>query len=174
VEKLDITFGTLVAYILPGLLGLYAIAPFSQVVGNLLFSNGGIPSATSLVIILLFSLLMGLIVNAIGFITVRQALKNKNFMPPSAEEYAKITTDKLPVLDRINELTYKYFESYCNLSVSVSLLLLSRVLYKIEIIKNNINTFNFIVIFCVLIILLILARYAYRIYCVRMHKLLND
>ena len=172
--KLDLSFGTLIAYLMPGIVGLYSIVPFSPTIKTLLFSKNGVPETASIFIILLISLMIGMIINAIGFVTIRKLFQYMGIKPPSADDYSKLTQDKLPVLERITGYTYKYFECYCNLAVSIAMLITSKIIVKFKIIEGNEDLFIISGLILVFVILLLVAYYSYHVYSVRMRKLFQD
>lgn len=172
-EKIDLSFGTLIAYLIPGIVGLFAISPFSTTIELLLYKNASFSMVSGLVIVLL-SLATGMVINAIGFLTIRKVFKLIGIKPPTAKEYANLTKEELPVLERITEYTYRYFECYCNLSVAIAILLISNTIIKLEITAEGKWILLTSTLILVLFSLIFLAYYSYNVYSVRMRKLLED
>jgi len=174
-DKLNFTFSIMISYFCPGIIGLYSIAPFSYRLSALLIGKNGGPATASLLPITALGLALGMAINAASAATIRQIFKRMGTKAPSAEDYSKLSSDKLPVYERIVDTTYKYFECYSNMSMAIVIFLISRLLlqYSSFLEKNRQLFINI----SVLIILITLLRAAYRcfnIYSIRIRNLLNQ
>ena len=174
-DKFNFSFGIIIAYLLPGFIGLYSISPFSATVSSLLLSSNGAPSLSAIIPIIFLSLTLGMIINAIGFSTLRKVLLKKGIDPPSPIDYSRLTANKLPVLQRISDNNYRYFECYCNLFISICMLILSKISTPFI---SQINEYKLPILILFLVVVLIVlynvGYYAYSVYSVRMKALLGE
>lgn len=123
--KLTQQFGFLIAYIAPGLVALYAVAPFSTRIDGLLMSGNGSPSAAALAPIAVITIIAGMCVNALGAFTTKLLFRKMIASPATDEDISKLRADHMAVYEKIIEHSYRYFECYNNTAISIVLLVLS-------------------------------------------------
>lgn len=171
--KLDLSFGILIAYIGPGLIALIGMSDFFPYVSDILGGSSKSPTAGGVVLLLILSLMMGMLVNAIGFITIRKIFSILGSKPPSSEDYANLETEKLQLLSRITEYTYRYYECYCNLCTSIALVTIFYLIEHLKLVEVFYPFANLLLTLIAIVILIIVAFYSHKVYCKRMSKLLE-
>lgn len=113
-DKFNLNFGLLIAYIVPGFLGLYAVSEHSTVIENLLGGSTNTPTTGAIVPLLLLALASGVVINAITWILVRPMIEFTGVKRPHLR-YGKISKELLDVYNEAIESSYRYYQSYGNL-----------------------------------------------------------
>jgi len=116
------------AYLAPGVIGLYAISKQSFFLQRLLSGDKGIPDVSAAVVIIVFSVSMGIIINAITWATLRLIIEKLGTRRPELD-YAKLNKDILDVYKHINEGNYRFYQAYSNTCTSVIIFIVSYI-YK--------------------------------------------
>ena len=148
----DINFGLLIAYFLPGFMGLYALRPFSQSVNEWFVAIVDKDKTVGASFLLLASsLVVGLIISACRDIL----LDRLHYVTGVTEErfaYGKFSDpNKMALLEGLIANKYRFYQFYGNTMVASLLLLLSN-LRRIEICTNKLGlSINFgvvVLLFC--------------------------
>jgi len=123
-EKLGIEFRLLIAYLIPGIVLLYASTFYSTVTKTLLFGNNGIPDSAAVIPIILLGIGAGIIVNAITWAIVRPFIELTSVTRPELN-YANLTESDMHAFQIINDENFRYYQSYSNLFTSGVALIVS-------------------------------------------------
>ncbi len=131
-EMKDLTstsFGYVIAFLLPGLFGLYALGYWSSAIKSLLQpvlkadANVG-PS----VIVLLVALGVGLFISAVRFFLFEKLLCQKHCFPGNM--FAKLTAEnKLPAFKAVVDEHYRYHQFYGGVFVALAIMFVGWVWY---------------------------------------------
>ncbi len=146
-EKLGIEFWLTIAYLIPGIVSLYATTFYSTATKTLLFGQDGTPSSAGVVLIILLAIGAGIMVNAVTWAVVRPVIELTSMSRPELN-YANLTASNMQAFQVINNEIYRYYQSYSNLFTSTTILTASYVL--------NSTSLNITLILASLIILAVL------------------
>jgi hypothetical protein len=173
VDKLELTFGSLIAYVGPGIITLYAISDYSITLTALFTSNDGSPSISSFFLLVVLSLMSGMVINCIGFLTIRKLFAKIGKKPPAPSDYARMESDSLSLANFVTDSTYRYYECYTNLTLSLLILIFSIVdnLIFPNYAKSYIALSGLIISVAAVICT---AYFAHQVYCARMESLLKE
>lgn len=122
-DKLGLEFKQIIAYLIPGIVSLYAISFFIPPIEKLLFGQSGVPEDNSFLPIVLLSIGAGMAVNALTWATLRHVIEIKH--PRPSLIYASLTDDKKNSFEIIIDQNYRYYQSYSNLFTSGMLLMVA-------------------------------------------------
>jgi len=118
VDKLNLSFSLLVAYVVPGLIGTWAVGLHFEPVGDLL-GMGATPMATATVVPLLIATLgVGVVVNAAAWALVRPVIELTGMRRPSLD-YARLEPERLEVFKTFIDAQFRYYQAYANLLVAL-------------------------------------------------------
>ena len=135
----DINFGLLIAYFLPGFMGLYALRPFSRSVHEwfvAILDKDKTVGASFL--LLASSLVVGLIISACRDILLDRLHSNTG-VDATSFEYGKFNdSNKMALLEGLIANKYRFYQFYGNTMLAALLLLLSN-LKRIEISTNKLG-----------------------------------
>lgn len=116
-DKLSFDFKTIIAFLAPGLVALYALGLVFDPLGRSVGMGNSSITAAQAVIIALLAIACGMIVNAVSFVVLRPIVNL--FGPPRPNiKYANITQENIVALTWIVETLYFYHLTYANMFVS--------------------------------------------------------
>ena len=120
-ELTSTSFGYLIAFLLPGILGLYGLSAWFPQVGAILqpLSKADATVGPSIVF-LLVSVGMGLCVSSGRYFLIEKLLYRKRCL--SQDIYPRLTADKLAVLKSFSEEHYRYHQFYGGCAISLLIL----------------------------------------------------
>ena len=121
-EKLGLNFGTVIAYLIPGFIGLCGLAKYVDTFDALLGSEKRVPEASALLPITLIALAIGSIINAISWAIIRPLITLSGVSRPANLNYAELQKDDIPIYDLIVEGNFRYHQFYANTLVAILLL----------------------------------------------------
>lgn len=138
----ELEFKNIIAYLIPGVIGLYGISRHSSTI-NILFTGGkGISEATAIVLIVLLSIGIGMIINAITWAVIRPTIELFGQKRPDLD-YSKLNKDMLDSFKVIIEENYRYYQTYSNLLTAL-------LIYSLSYIYKNSNWRGEIIILLIL------------------------
>jgi hypothetical protein len=173
-DKSDKLFGFVIAYIAPGLVALYAIAPYSEKVNNLLLSGNGSPSAASLAPMTILTIITGMCINAFGALSTKLVFRKLMSSPATDKDIAALQPEHIAVYEKIVEHSYRYFECYNNTAISFLLLTGSINLQPILLgVSNPLMAFHTVGLIAVAVLCLVAAYYNYLSFTIRVKALVN-
>lgn len=146
-EKLGIEFKLIIAYLIPGILFLYATTFYSSATKKLLFGGNGIPESAAVIPIMLLAIGAGMMVNAVTWAVVRPVIEFTSMARPELD-YASLTASDMQAFQVINDENYRYYQSYSNLFTSGIMLIASYTLSS--------ESFNYTLVLVGLVFLVIL------------------
>ena len=149
-EKLGIEFRLIIAYLIPGIVLLYATTFYSSATKTLLFGQNGIPESAAVVPIILLAIGAGIAANAITWAIVRPIIEFTSTKRPELN-YANLTASDMQAFQVINDENYRYYQSYSNLFTSGITLIAS---YALSSTSLNITL---IIVSLILLLILFLA-----------------
>lgn len=120
-EKLDLNFGLLIAYVVPGFLGLYAISGYAPPIADLLGGPSHIPAGGALFPLLVLSLASGMVINSIAWGLVRPLIEFTGVRRPKLD-YSKLRQETMEVYKETIEQAFRHYQSYSNLLVAQTVL----------------------------------------------------
>lgn len=124
VGKFQLSFTLLIAYAVPGLLGVYSLSLHFEPI-NYLFGLDTAHSSTTVIIPLTLLVLgAGIIINALTWAFLRPLIHLFGVKKPDLD-YSKLTKDKIEQYNIIVESSYRYYQSYSNLLTSILILLIA-------------------------------------------------
>lgn len=118
-DKLGLNFGLVIAYLIPGFCGTYALTPHVTAINALV---GGAANTGSVVVLLLIALAVGIIINAISWVVVRNFIHFTGVKSPSGIVYRKSSRQDALRYNRLIESTFRYHQFYSNMLVGILLL----------------------------------------------------
>ena len=121
-EKLGLNFGLVIAYLIPGFLGLYALSERVVAIKNLLGGDNKIPEKAAIVPLLVLALAIGMIINSLGWGLIRPLIALSGVRRPEKLDYTKLTASDIKVYNVIVEDNFRYHQFYSNMLVAVLLL----------------------------------------------------
>lgn len=150
---LGLQFGLVIAYLIPGFLGVYALAWRVEVIQALLGGADKVPKGEAIVPLVLIALATGVVINAIAWALVRPLIALSGVRRPRNLDYTKLRADDLPVYNAIVENNFRYHQFYVNMWIAV--LVLAPVWLRAPVSSNLARNISF---FVVLVILFLAAR----------------
>jgi hypothetical protein len=121
-DKFGLNFGLVIAYLIPGFLGLYALAERVSIFKALLGGDKGVPEAAALVPMTTLALAIGIIINAVSWALLRPLISVSGVRRPAALDYAKLKEKDIAVYNVVVEANFRYHQFYGNMLVAVLLL----------------------------------------------------
>ena len=113
-------FGLLVAYLLPGFVGVLGIAVYSETIRTWLASgNGSGPTVGGFLYLTLASLTAGLVISTIRWAVVDQVHHATGVHPP-AWDFRRLQ-ERLGAFELLVESHYRYYQFYANMFVAVAI-----------------------------------------------------
>ena len=97
-EKLGLNFGLVIAYLIPGFLGLYALSERLGAIKTLLGGDNKIPEKAAIVPLLILALAIGMIINALGWSLIRPLIALSGVRRPANLDYTKLKADDIKVI----------------------------------------------------------------------------
>jgi hypothetical protein len=167
-EKLGLNFGTVIAYLIPGFIGLSGLTKYVATFDALLGGDKRVPEAASIVPITLVALAIGTIINAISWALVRPLITLSGVSRPANLNYTELKPDDIPIYNLIVEGNFRYHQFYANTFVAVVILAPTWLVRPI-----NGNAMRDISFFIVTVILFLAARDSLKRAYVRFKALLQ-
>lgn len=121
-EKSGLSFGLVIAYLIPGFLATYAVAPHVSTVDALLGGPKRVPDSASVVPLVLIAAGIGIIINAISAIVIRWLIEKTRVKRPPDMVERKLTIEEMHKYDQLVETTFRFHQFYSNTLVAVVLL----------------------------------------------------
>jgi hypothetical protein len=121
-EKLGLNFGTVIAYLIPGFIGVYASARYVDTIHALLGGDTHIPDAAAIIPITLMALAIGNVINAVSWGLIRPLIALSGVRRPQGLDYTKLKKEDIPVYNVIVEGNFRYHQFYANTLVAIFLL----------------------------------------------------
>lgn len=147
-DKLGLNFGLLIAYLIPGFLGTYALAEYVSAINTLLGGADKVPSTGAYVPLLFIALAVGIVINAFSSIVIRRLIHRSGIDPKPAVVHKKFRNEDLPRYEFIVETTFRYHQFYSNMLVAI--LLLTRVWLSVPFPEKWLRIASFLVVISVL------------------------
>lgn len=122
IEKSGLNFGLVIAYLIPGFLATYAVAPHVTTVDELLGGPRRVPDSASVVPLVLIAVGVGIIVNAISAVVIRWLIHKSRVQPHPGVVERKLTIDDMHKYNHLVEATFRFHQFYSNTLVAVMLL----------------------------------------------------
>jgi len=147
-EIKELEFKNIIAYLIPGVIGLYAISRHSSTISNLFVGGKQASEATSILLIVLLSLGIGIIINAITWAIIRPIIECVGDTRPDLD-YSKLNKDIMGAFKVIIDENFRYYQAYSNMFTSLIIFLLFYI-YKNSILRGDIiviTIFTCIVLF---------------------------
>lgn len=174
-DKSGQLFGFVIAYIAPGLIALYAIAPYSDKINNLLLSGNGAPSAAALAPMAVLTIIAGMCINAFGAFSTKLVFRKLISSPATDKDIADLQPAHMAVYEKIVEHSYRYFECYNNTALSFLLLAGSINLQPAILgVGNPLIVFHSMGLIAVVVLCLVAAYYNYLSFTIRVKALVNQ
>lgn len=174
-DKFGQLFGFVIAYIAPGLVALYAVAPYSDKINNLLLSGNGSPSAAALAPMAVLTIITGMCVNAFGAFSTKLIFRKLISSPATDNDIADLQPAHMAVYEKIVEHSYRYFECYNNTAISFLLLAGSINLQPIILgVGNPLIVFHTVGLIAVSVLCLVAAYYNYLSFTIRVKALVGQ
>lgn len=121
-DKLGLNFGLLIAYLIPGFLGTYALAEHVSAVDKLLGGAERIPSTGSFLPLLFIALAVGIVINAFSSIVIRWLIHSTGVDRKHGIAQQRFSNEDLPRYQFVVEATFRYHQFYSNMLVAIVLL----------------------------------------------------
>jgi hypothetical protein len=167
-EKLGLNFGTVIAYLIPGFIGVYASARYVDTIHALLGGDKQIPEAAAIIPITLMALAIGNVINAISWALVRPLIALSGVRRPRDLDYTKLKKEDIPIYNNIVEGNFRYHQFYANTLVAILLLTPTWLMLPLK--ENAVRNISF---FLVTGVLFFAARDSLQRAYVRMSSLLK-
>lgn len=159
-DKFNLNFGLVIAFIVPGFLGLYAASEYSDVIQKLLGGSDYIPTIGAVVPLLLLAIASGILLNALAWALIRPIIELTGVKRPEIR-YGKMKKEAI-------ESSYRYYQSY------VHLFLVLLIIGIQSLVSYNLPSLPYIALFIsVLAVLFIAARDSLSRSYQRMSDILN-
>lgn len=113
-EKIGLDFKLIIAYLIPGSIGLYAAAMLIPAVEALLGGSAAVPQGASIVLVLVLAIASGMIINALTWALVRPLIE-KTGVPRPKLEYSNLTKENEASFRNIIDNNFSYYQSYANM-----------------------------------------------------------
>lgn len=130
-DKVGIEFRLIIAYLISGCVGLYAVSFHSKVVANLLGGVSNVPTGSSIILIVILAIACGIVINAVTWALVRPAIERRSLRRPELNYY-KLTEQQMGAFSVILEENFRYYQPYSNLLTSLLLLQISALIGRVE------------------------------------------
>ena len=121
-DKLGLNFGLVIAYLIPGFSGTYAVASRVGAIDALLGGPNKVPSTGSVVPLLLIALAVGIIINATSWVVIRPVMEFRGVKPQPGYVNRELSKEDRARYDHTVESTFRYHQFYSNMLVAVLLL----------------------------------------------------
>ena len=95
-DKFEITFGHLIAYLIPGFIALYPLAHYIPAVASLVGTNG-VPQAEALLPLVILGLAVGIVINAFSWALLRPIFALSGVKRPESLNYTGLRKDDLDI-----------------------------------------------------------------------------
>lgn len=123
-ERIELNFGLVIAYIVPGLIGLYSLAPHSQAIRTLLGGNNYSLSAQALVPLLLLAIAAGIIINAVSGIILKPMIIISG-VEEIDPDYSRLKSKDIEKFKEFTNQTYRYYQCYSNMLIALIMFFIS-------------------------------------------------
>jgi hypothetical protein len=120
-EKIGLDFKLIIAYLIPGTIGLYAAAMLVPAVGILLGGQTSVPQGASIILVLVLAIASGIVINAITWATVRPIVEASGAKRPPEFDYSKLSNDNKAAINNIRDNFFSYYQSYANMFTAILL-----------------------------------------------------
>ena len=121
VDKFGLNFGLVIAYMIPGFVATYAVAPYVKAIDALLGGPERVPGPNSIVPAILIAVALGIIINAISAVLLRPLIHLTRVKKASGAG-RKPTTEERLRYDRLMDSSFRYHQFYANMLIAVLLL----------------------------------------------------
>lgn len=125
-EKIGFEFKLIIAYLIPGVIGLYAASLYIPAIRNVLGGDTFVPSGSAIVLVLVLAIASGIIINAITWAVIRPVIEWTSMKRPDLK-YSNLKTGSMDAYNVILEGNYRYYQSYSNMFTSIVLLILTNI-----------------------------------------------
>ncbi|MEZ6128982.1 MAG: hypothetical protein R3C59_09885 [Planctomycetaceae bacterium] len=113
-------FGLLIAFVLPGFVLLWGIAPYSQTVTNwLAHTNSDAPTVGGFLYVTLASVGLGQLVSTLRWLLIDSLHHRTGIRPPNAN-FASLK-DAVGAFDRLIEIHYRFYQWHANALVAATI-----------------------------------------------------
>lgn len=163
-------FGLVIAYVVPGLIGLWAISYFSDTVKAWLTSTDGTaPTVAGFLYVTLGSLACGLTIGAIRSVTIDPIHHLTGLRKPSLD-FSDFQA-KFWAFNQIVEAHYRYYQFYSHMAIAMVFVAAARVVAQVD----DAQDWRILVALCALgLVLGTSSRTALREYYHQAHQLLRS
>lgn len=134
-DKLNLTFATVIAYLIPGVIGLLALQPHSRFIHELFAGATAATSLSGLTLIALLGFGFGLFLNALAGFTTRPLIKYFGGKTVTAAMLAALHKDQSGHYQSAIENQFRYFEFYSNTAQALALVFLSTLLADLNLLS---------------------------------------
>ncbi len=138
-EKLGIEFKLIIAYLVSGIIGLYAVSLHVPTVHKLLGGDTHSPIGTGIVLVVILSIGVGIIINAVTWATIRPLIELLGTKRPDLP-YHRLNKNLMYAYSELLEGNFRFYQSYSNILTSLLLLLTSIILSEEELNMNFLLT----------------------------------
>lgn len=125
-EKIGLEFKLIIAYLIPGSIGLYAAAMLIPTIQNLLGGPTSVPQGSAIIQVLVLSVASGMIINAITWALVLPIIEWSCHTKRPYFDYSKLSKDNEAAMKNVIDNIFSYYQSYSNM---LTALLLSFITY---------------------------------------------
>lgn len=167
-EKIKDSFGLLIAFIVPGMLGLLLLEKYIPDIHRGLVYAKEIDG--SILLLILASLGIGMIVFSYWAILFRVGCYLLKYQPLSAQHMAKLDKDRLELQGKAFDSTFRYYQFYGNMFL---VLFAYSLMSAIEFIINNESPAPPVIAFVSAICCLPIAFHSYDNYKTRVLEIIN-
>lgn len=147
-EKVGLNFGLVIAYLIPGFLATYAVAPRVNTVDALLGGPGRVPNSASVVPLVLIAVGVGIIINAISAVVIRPLIHLSGVRAEAGSFSTRLTDEEIRRYDHLVEITFRYHQFYSNMLIAV--VLLAPIWLRSPVLENILRNGSFLVVVVVL------------------------
>jgi ethanolamine transporter EutH len=121
-DKIGLNFGQLIAYLIPGFLGTYALADHVGTIKELLGGPERVPTTGSIAPLLLIALAVGIVLNAFSSVVIRPLIHVSGVKHAKGIVYRKFSSEDMAKYQLSLESTFMYHKFYSNTLVAILLL----------------------------------------------------
>jgi len=125
VDKVGLEFKLIIAYLIPGMLGLYACANYIDPIKKLLGLPDSVPQGSSILVVLTLAVASGMVINALTWAFVRPAIEFSKGKRRPDFNYAKVNADSERAFRAVIDNYYYYYQSYANMFTGMILISLA-------------------------------------------------
>lgn len=118
-EKFNLDFGLIIAYLIPGFIATYALSPYIAVLNTLVGGPHSVPSGSAIIPLLLISLAVGNVIHAVAWATIRPLIALTGIKRPAELDYAKLSKEDIEVYRVIVAENFRYYQFYSNTLVAL-------------------------------------------------------